>query len=250
MKAVKIILSVLVALIVVVAIVVFIGLKNLNNLVELAIESVGPQVTKTDVQVDRVNIELTEGRGSIYGLTVANPEGFSGEHIFVLDQVSLQIQPSSLTENVVVIREILVDGARVNGEHQGVAEINLREMLNNIQSGEPEPPKDTTASPDVRFMVEKLSVTGTTINLSSPEFGERELTMKDIQLSDLGDREEGLTPEELARAILTPILDQARSRVEQEVKDRVGDEIEQKLKENLSEEDQQKIDKVRSLLGN
>ncbi len=250
MKAVKIILSVLVALIVVVAIVVFIGLKNLNSLVEMAIESVGPQVTKTDVQVDRVNIELTEGRGSIYGLTIANPEGFSGDHLFVMDQVSLQIQPSSLTDKVVVIREILVDGARLNGEHQGVAQINLREMLDNIKSGEPEPPKDTTASPDVRFMVEKLSVTGATINLSSPEFGEQQLTMKDIHLSDLGDREQGLTPAELAQAILTPILEQARARVEQEVKDRAGDELKQKLQDELSEGDQQKVDKLKSLLSN
>ncbi len=250
MKAVKIILSVFVALLVVVAIVVFIGLKNLNSLVEMAIESVGPQVTKTDVQVDRVNIELTEGQGSIYGLTVANPEGFSGEHIFVLDQVSLQIQPSSLTEKVVVIREILVDGARLNGEHQGVAQINLREMLDNIQSVEPEPPKDTTASPEVRFMVEKLSVTDATINLSSSEFGERQLALKDIHLSDLGDREQGLTPAELARAILTPILNQARSRVEQEVKDRVGEELKQQLKDKLSEGDQEKVDKLKSLLGN
>lgn len=250
MKAVKIILSVLVALIVVVAIVVFIGLKNLNSLVEMAIESVGPQVTQTDVQVDRVNIELTEGRGSIYGLTIANPEGFSDAPIFLMDQVSLEIQPSSLTEKVVVIREILVDGARLNGEHQGIAEINLRQMLNNIKSAEPEPPKDTTASPDVRFMVEKLSVTGATINLSSPEFGEQQLDMKDIQLSDLGDREQGLTPAELARAILTPILDQARARVEQEVKDRASDELKQKLKEKISEDDQQKVDQLRSLLGN
>lgn len=250
MKAVKIILSVLVALIVVIAIVVFIGLKNLNSLVEMAIESVGPQVTKTDVQVDRVNIELTEGRGTIYGLTIANPEGFSEEHIFLMDQVSLQIQPSSLTEKVVVIREILVDGARLNGEHQGVAQINLRAMLDNINSGDPKPPKDTTASPDVRFMVEKLSVIGATMNLSSPEFGEQQLTMKDIHLSDLGDREEGLTPAELTRAILEPILAQARARVEQEVKDRAGDKLKEKLKEKLSEDDQQKVEQLKSLLGN
>lgn len=250
MKAVKIILSVLVALIVVVAIVVFIGLKNLNSLVELAIESVGPQVTQTDVQVDRVNIELTEGRGTIYGLTVANPEGFSAENIFVTDQISLQIQPSSLTEKVVVIREILVNGARLNGEHQGVAQINLRQMLDNIKSAQPEPPKDTTASPDVRFMVEKLSVTGAAINLSSPEFGDQQLEMKDVHLSNLGDREQGLTPAELARAILTPILDQARSRVEQELKDRAGAELKQQLEEKISEDDQQKVDQLRSLLGN
>lgn len=250
MKAIKIIISVLVALLVVIAIAVFIGLKNLNTLVEMAIESVGPQVTKTDVQVDRVNIELTEGLGSIYGLTVANPEGFSSPHIFQVGEVTLQIQPSSLTEKVIVVREILVDGAQLNAEHTGIADINVRQMLDNIRPrGDEDAGKPTTASPDIRFMVERLSFTNASLNLLSTEFGERQLSMQDIHLTDLGDDEEGLTPAQLTRAILNPVLDQARARLEQEIRDEAGDRLKNELEERLSEDEKEDLDKLKSLLG-
>lgn len=250
MKAIKIILSVVVALIVVIAIVVVVGLQNLNSLVEMGIESVGPQVTKTDVQVERVDIELTEGRGSIYGLDVANPEGFSDNPILQVGEVTLQIQPSSLTEDVTVIRAIVVDGARLNAEHRGLADINMRDMLDNIQpDGPEEPTKPTTASPDMRFMVEELQFTNAALNLHSEEFGERELAMQDIQLSDLGDREQGLTPAQLGRAILSPIVDQARRRLEQELKDEAGGQLQEELEERLSDEEKEDVDRVKSLLG-
>ncbi|WP_341938413.1 DUF748 domain-containing protein [Marinimicrobium sp. C2-29] len=249
MKAIKIIVSILVALVVVIAIALFIGLKNLDTLVEAAIESVGPMVTKTDVQVDRVNIKLTEGRGDIHGLAVANPEGYSDRPIIKVSQVGLEIQPSSITEDVVVIREILIDGAVLNAEHQGVNDINIKTLLDQMRPDSPEePPQSTTASPDVRFMVEKLSFTGATLDLRSEELGQRNLTMRDIQLEELGDRQEGLTPAQLTRAILNPLMQRARERVEQELKSEAEGALKEELEERLSEEDREKVERARSLL--
>ncbi len=249
MKAIKIIVSILVALVVVIAIALFIGLKNLDTLVEAAIESVGPMVTKTEVQVEGVNIKLTEGRGDIYGLEVANPEGYSDRPIIKVGQVGLEIQPGSITEDVIVIREILVDGAVLNAEHQGVSDINIKTLLDQMRPDSPEePPQSTTASPDVRFMVEKLSFTGATLDLRSEELGERNLTMRDIQLEELGDRQEGLTPAQLTRAILNPLMQRARERVEQELKSEAEGALKEELEERLSDEEREKVERARSLL--
>lgn len=248
MKAIKIIASIVVALLVVIAIALFIGYKNLNTLVEAAIESVGPMVTKTDVQVDSVNIELTEGRGAIHGLTIANPEGYSDRPIFLVDETVLQIRPGSITEDVVVIREITVDGARLNAEHKGLTDINVKTLLDQMRPGSPEePPKSTTASPDVRFMVEKLNFTNASLDLRSEKLGQRELGMEDVQLTDLGDREQGLTPSQLTRAILDPLLQRARARVEEEVKSEAEGALKDEVEERLSDEDKETVDKVRSL---
>lgn len=248
MKAIKIIASIVVALLVVIAIVVFIGFKNLNTLVEAAIESVGPTVTKTDVQVDRVDIELTEGRGAIHGLTVANPEGYSDRPIFLVDKAVLQIMPSSITDDVVVIREITVDGAQLNAEHKGLTEVNIKTMLDQMRPGSPEQePKSTTASPDVRFMVEELNFTNATLDLRSEKLGQRELSMGDVRLTDLGDRETGLTPAQLTRAILDPLLKRARARVEEEIKSEAEGALKEELEERLSDEEKETVDKVRSL---
>lgn len=250
MKAIKIIVSILVALLVVIAIAVGIGLRNLDALVEAAIETVGPMVTKTDVQVDRVNIELTEGRGEVFGLQVANPEGFSNRSIFEVGQVALQIRPSSLREDVIVIREILVDGAQLNAEHQNLTEVNLKALLDNMRpEATEEPYKSSTASPDLRFMVERLSFTNAQLTLRSDELGERELQMRDIQAENLGDTEDGLNPTELARALLNPLLQAARKRVEDELKSEAEGALKDALEDRLSDEDEEQVDRVRSLFG-
>ncbi|MDQ2075502.1 hypothetical protein [Marinimicrobium sp. ABcell2] len=245
MKAIKIILSVLVALLIVIAIALLVGLRNLDALVEVAIESIGTHVTQTEVTVERVNIELTEARGTVYGLTVANPEGFTEPYIFQVGEVSLQILPASLTEKVLVLPRIVIDGAELHAEHAGVADINIHQMVQNIQRDVDEEAKATTASPDVRFMVEELRFTNATLNLLSGELGERRYTMDDIHLTDLGDREEGLTPAQLTRAILAPLLEQARQRVEGELRDEATGAVRERLEEELSDDDR---DRLRSIL--
>lgn len=246
MKAIKITLSVLLALIIVIAIGVFLGLRNLDTLVEVAIESVGTHVTQTSVTVEQVQIDLTDAHGTVHGLAVANPEGFTQPHIFQVDEVGLQVLPSSLTERVIVLPLIAIDGAQLYAEHAGVADINVQKMLQNIQRDEGEEVKSTTASPDVRFMVEELRFTNATLHLLSSELGERQFDMQDIHLTDLGDREEGLAPAQLTRALLRPIMDQARKQLEGAVRDEAGGALKERLEEELSDDQR---DALRSLLG-
>ena len=61
------------------AVAVYLLLSNLDSLVERGIEKFGSEAAGTKVSVDRVAIDLRQGRGSILGLTVANPPGFSRE---------------------------------------------------------------------------------------------------------------------------------------------------------------------------
>src|SRR5690554_7158263 len=125
MKAIKIILSVLLALLIVIVIGVLLGLRNLDALVEAAIESVGTHVTQTAVTVEGVHIELTDAEGTVYGLAVANPANFTQPYIFQVDEVGIQILPSSLTDRVFVLPLVVIDGAQLHAEHTGVADINL-----------------------------------------------------------------------------------------------------------------------------
>jgi len=141
-----------------------------------------------------------------------------------------------------------VDGARLSAEHKGVADINLKELLDNMEAANPQP-EDTTASPDLRFMVEELNFTNARLHLSSTELGERELTMKDVHLRNLGDKERGLTSQELTSAILEPLVAQAQKRGTRELRDQAGESIKGKLEEKLSDEDKEKVNKVKDLLS-
>lgn len=71
--------------------------------------------------------------------------------------------------------------------------------------------------------------------------------MRDVRLTDIGDREQGLTPAQLTRAILDPLLQRARDRVEEEVKSEAEGALKDEIEERLSDEDKETVDKVRSL---
>ena len=250
MKSLKIIGGIVIALIVVVAIVVFIGLKNLNSLVEMAIESVGSNVTKTAVLVDSVNIEITQGRGEIHGLSVKNPAGYTTENAIYLGDIVLHIDTASLAQPVVVIKELTVDGAKLTAEHKGLADVNLQQLYENITANskpakEPEP---TTARPDLRFMLEKVNFTNISLDLVSEEYGQRALAMKDIHLSNLGNTSEGLTAEQLSNALLTPLVNAARQRANGELKDKAKEKLQEKLDESLSDKDKEKLKSLKSWL--
>lgn len=243
MKAIKILASILVALLVVIAIALAVGVRNLDRLVEAAIESVGPTVTGTDVSVEQVAIDLTEGRGRIGGFRVANPEGFSSEALLSVGEVELVIDTGSIADEVVVIESIRVDRARLRAEHRGGG-FNFEPLLERVRAAsEGEPARSTTASPDVRFMVERLEFSGAGLSLHSEQFGQRQYRLEPIELRNLGDRETGLGPNQLARALLEPLLEAAEQRLEDELREQAGEELE----EQLSEEDQETLDRVRSL---
>lgn len=246
MKAIKITLSVLLALLIVILIGVLLGLRNLDALVEVAIESVGTHVTQTAVTVERVHIDLTDAEGTVYDLAIANPPGFTQPYIFQVAEVGLQISASSLTDRVLVLPLVVIDGAQLYVEHKGVADTNLQQMLKNIQRGEGEEAKPTTASPDVRFMVEELRFTNATLHLLSSELGQRRFDLQDIYLTDLGDLEEGLAPAQLTRAVLGSIMDQTREQLTRELRSEAGDALRNRLEDKLSDDQQ---DALRSLLG-
>ena len=54
MKAGKIIGGIVLAAVAVIAVVVFLGLQNLDQIIKVAIETVGPRVTGTSVTLDSV----------------------------------------------------------------------------------------------------------------------------------------------------------------------------------------------------
>src|SRR5690606_13035291 len=161
MKAIKIIAGIVLALIAVLAIVVFIGLKNLDSLVKSAIESVGSDVVKTAVKVDQVNIELMEGRGEIEGIHIRNPAGYRTENAVSFGSITLHIDPASLTDDVIVVKQLSIDNARLVAEHKDLVDLNLQQLYKNItaNSQPAKEPAPTTARPDIRFMLEKVSFT-------------------------------------------------------------------------------------------
>lgn len=106
---------------------------GLDFLVKHGIETVGPHITGTKVEVDDVNLSIFNGRGSIRGVVIGNPRGFESKYAFKLHQVRIQLVPRSLFGDKIVIREIDVDSPDIHYEKKDDTS-NLERLVKNIQA--------------------------------------------------------------------------------------------------------------------
>jgi uncharacterized protein involved in outer membrane biogenesis len=234
MKSFKVSL-VVVGLILVLAVGVFAYLvNNISDIVERVIESEGTRITQTEVSLGDADIQLRQGRGELSDLRIANPRPFDSPYALRADTLALQLKPKTVVGDVVVIEEVLVQGVVITAEQQGMT-TNLQALLKSIQAsatGEEPAPEDGR---DVRLMIEKLKFAGSSLNLVTEEHGDYTLDLPEIELIDVGTREQGLTPAELGREVLKPVLAQAREAVQKRLEELLKEEAESRLKDKARE---------------
>lgn len=213
--------------IVLVIVIVFLLLSNLDSLIAKTIEKHGSDVTQTRVRVSGVHISLRDGRGSIRGLQVANPEGFQARTAFSLDDITVDIDIKGIRENPVIIDEIRIQAPVVNAEITKSGASNIDELRKRIQAyaaragGERgESGKGTKRIRIERFVFERGRVE---FDASALGLEKRTIELPEIRLEDVGGSD-GAPPDEIARIVLTEIAGKAASAITGSELDRLVDE--------------------------
>jgi len=199
---------------------------QLDSIVAGIIEEQGSAATQTPVRVGGVSIDLRGATGAISELTVANPDGFSGNAI-EMEDFSLALDASSLTEDTIVIRDVTVRGARLDILQQG-SRNNLRELMRNLEQLQgDDPAADDEAGK--RVIIERFTLDGARASVSLPDLDERrEVTLPAIVVRDIGRASGGATGAQVAAQILRPVVDRAlSSAATQTLKDRAGEKLEE-----------------------
>jgi hypothetical protein len=210
------------------AVVLWLG-GNLDALVKGAVERYGGRMTGTEVRLAGVDLELREGRGTLTGLRVANPEGFSGGDAVTLGEITLDVDTESLAREPIVIEEIRVSGPHLLVELAKDGSVNLRALQESVEDYVPAAQADGGGggSPPPRVAVRKLTVEGGRIVADATAVGgersERDLGA--FTLTDLGGAS-GVPADELGREVLRALL---RRSVEQgamdALKQKAGDTL-------------------------
>lgn len=256
MKAVKVILGIVLVLALIAVIGVFLFLQNINAIVKTTVETIGPKVTLTEVGLNEANIQLKDGRAELYGLSIANPQGFSAANLLQMDNVVVDIDPATVADDVIVINEILIDGAQLLAEQKGLKDTNIQALMDNLEKssagGESAATGTEETSSDVRLMVEKLTFANSKVELKTEQMGDYEMLLPTLDVANIGDKQTGLAPNELATALLRPVLQQVRQEVGAELEDRAKEKAKAKLQEELdkkiSPEDRKKLEGLKGLL--
>src|SRR5688572_29295235 len=104
----------------------------LGGIVKSAVNKFGPGLTQTKVVLDGANISPLSGVGTLTGLSVGNPAGWSPVDAFRLGKVHVSMEPFSLMKETIIINEIVVEQPEFFYETKIVSS-NVGDLLKNIE---------------------------------------------------------------------------------------------------------------------
>lgn len=207
--------------------------RNLDSLVADAIETHGSRAAGTAVSVDSVEIRLREGRGTIRGLTVANPEGFSQPHALTWDEVSIDIDPASIPAPPYVLEEVRIEAPEVTLVVDERGRVNLRELQQRIQ-GRQEPEAEPSSGEAPRLKIRSLTFERGKVAVHTAEVGGRDAgaELPPLHLQDLGGAA-GAAPATIGREVLAAYTEQVLQTV---ARRELGRQLDQVIDEQLGGE--------------
>ncbi len=174
----------------------------IGPIVKMGIEQVGPKVTQVPVTVDSVGASLT-GSATLQGLKVGNPQGFSAAQAFSAGTISVSIDPMTVTSKKILVHSIHVVSPEITFEG-GLSGNNLTKILDNVNAFIKSyvPPSN---NPPPKIEVDDFLISGAKVNVNIQGVGNKTVPLPDIHLTDLGKGNDGVTPQELIRSVLSII---------------------------------------------
>ena len=231
--------------------------SSLDSLVEAAIEKYGSQATQTRVEVAGVKLALTSGEGSIRGIQIDSPAGFSRKQLFTLDNVTVAIDPKTVTDDVVVIDKIIIQAPQVFYEINDKGESNVDVLKKNLQQATGSKGKAAASDgKEVKLIIRKLIIEKGEIDARIAALGDKNLSanLPRIELTDIGKESGGATPAEVAKKVANVLISKVGPAVAnlgvQQYLGKSADEARAKLKEGATKAVEDKVgDKLKGLFG-
>jgi hypothetical protein len=192
------------------AAVYFVGSSVLNKGIQTGVETFGPKVTQTAVQLDAVNLSILSGKGTLTGLNVGNPEGFKSEHIFALGQIDVEVEPGSVFSDKIIINKIHIQQPEISYE-KTLSGSNIKTLLKNIEafSGPAEASPETEAPAEAgaqkQVVIKQLIIEDGSIYVGLLGVGSK-VPLPRIEMNNLGDDGNKQSIAETINLVLTEVL--------------------------------------------
>ena len=192
--------------------VIYILYSSLDTIVAAQIEKYGSQYTGTAVQVDTVSLDLVSGTGDITDFSVANPAGFGAPTAMDVGEITLAVDVRSLTDDPVVIKEIVIDKPKVTYEI-GSDGNNIDALTRHVEAeiadtSAGDSGTDTSDGGRRKLLIENLYVRGGKLRVGTTLLKGKTMTvdLEDIHLGNIGKDEGGATEEQVAGLIAASLF--------------------------------------------
>ncbi len=209
------------ALVVVVAAVVFFGLSNLGPIIKKAVNTYGPEITQTQVQLGDAGVSLFSGEVKLKQFLLGNPRGFKSPQAMKVGSIYVNVDEKSLTGNPIVIDKIEVVAPEITYERSG-RDDNFNALLRNVkkrtgggQSGgdAPKSAPEGDSGGGKKMLIRSLVIKDGRVNLAAKILAGQTVTaeLPYIELKDVGGKKEGVTPAKAINLILAELYKQMQS---------------------------------------
>ncbi len=190
---------------------VFLTLSNLGPLVKKTVNTIGPQITKADVEVTDVSISIFSGEAKIKNFFLGNPSGFKSDHAMKVGSIYVDIDEGSLMKNPIVINKIEIVSPEITYEKIKGSD-NFQALLKNIQGSaktekKSKPKSGSGDKQSKKIVINNVVVKGGKVNLTMAGLGGKEITapLPNLHLKDIGKEQDGATPAEAFEQIFSSL---------------------------------------------
>jgi hypothetical protein len=182
-----------------------VGTFFLGSIVRSGVNQFGPKLTQTPVRLVEANISPLTGSGSLRGLSVDNPEGWSKGRAFYLGKVSIDVEPMSIFGDSIVINELLIDEPEFTYETKIVSS-NIKDLLENIQdfTGKGGKAAETKEGKPIKFIVKKFRLTNGKATLGAGGAA-LPIPFPPVSMDNIGGAD-GITADQLAGELMRNVL--------------------------------------------
>ena len=241
---------------------IFFLIFSMDSLVTMAVEKYGSAALNADVTLEKTEISLKSGKGTLTGLKVGNPKGFETDSAFELGEVSLTIDASTITKSTVIIKEIVIAAPQITYE-LGPKGSNLDALQRNAVdyagggsagAGDDDAPANEPRKSGKKLIIESLVIRDGKINVSAAGLQGKKMSvdLPAVRMANIGKSEGGATPGEVIKKLMDALNQAAGGAVKNLGLGKVAEEVEgvvKGAKEALESADPEQIEKKAEEIG-
>jgi len=210
MKLIKRLIVVVALLIILVVGLIVFAFTRIDSIFKAAVEQGGTYALGVKTTLASADVQLTQGKVSMSGLNVANPDGYKSDKFFGLGTGSVQVALPTVNQPVIEVPMLNLSDIRVNLEKSG-GKANYKLILDNLArlgSGSTEP--KPAGGSEKKFIINEVDIRNVVVHVDLiPEGGtltQVDVPIEQIQLKDVGTASKGLPAGELAKVIVNAVL--------------------------------------------
>ena len=171
----------------------------------------GKLLLGTGFYISSVNIGL-DGSLNIKDIRIKNPSDFSQNNFLELENLSIKIKPETLFKETISVENVNFKNTDILVELNDKMQINIAELSKRINSPKKTALEQTEKSKfEKKFIIENFSIISPTLLLSSEKLSiSKNYKLPDVKIFDIGVKENGIHPEEIATKFLTRITEESK----------------------------------------